>query len=78
MLDKSGLTFSGLVESENEEKTLNLSYAEFVIPLINSVKELNAKSQGQQKHIENLQKEINELKFLVNSLIAKQTMQGNK
>ena len=78
VLDKSGLTFSGLVESDNEEKILNLSYAEFVIPLINSVKELNNKNQGQQKQIENLQEEINELKFLVASLIAKTTEQVNK
>jgi len=77
-LDKLGMTFSGLAESDNEEKTFNLSYAEFVIPLINSVKELNNKNQGQQNRIEDLQKEINELKYLVNSLIANQTVQGNK
>jgi len=78
VLDKSGLTFSGLVESDNEEKTFNLSYAEFVIPLINSVKELNNKSRGQQNRIEDLQKEINELKSLVNSLLANQGVQSHK
>jgi hypothetical protein len=57
VLDKYGLTFSGLIESDNEEKTMNLAYAEFVIPLINAVQEQ--------------QKEINELKQLVKSLTQK-------
>jgi hypothetical protein len=70
-LDRLGLKFSGIVESNNEEKTFNLSYAEFVIPLINSVKELSNKNQEQQKQIE-------ELKALVSTLIANQTVPGKK
>ncbi len=69
-LDQLGLKFSGLTENENEEKILNLSYAEFVIPLINSVKELSNKNQDQQK-------QIDELKALVKSLINNQAG-GNK
>ena len=67
-LDRLGLKFSGIAESENEEKILNLSYAEFVIPLINSVKELSSKNQEQQKQIE-------ELKTLVKTLLANQNVQ---
>ena len=47
--------FSGLVVDDDEMKTLNLSYSEFVIPLINAVQE-------QQAMIEELKKEIEELK----------------
>ena len=77
-LDDLGLEFSGLVESDNDQKTLNLSYAEFVIPLINSVKKLSNQSQEQQQQIETQQKELNELKVLVNTLVANQAGKGNK
>jgi hypothetical protein len=46
-LEELGLPFSGLVVDDDQDKTLNLSYGDFVIPLINSVKE-------QQKQIEDL------------------------
>ncbi|NTV83787.1 MAG: hypothetical protein HGA23_05735, partial [Bacteroidales bacterium] len=55
VLDDMNLEFSGLVVDDDEMKTLNLSYSEFVIPLINAVKE-------QQAEIELLKKEIEELK----------------
>lgn len=63
-LNQLDINFSGIAENENNEKTLNLSYAEFVIPLINAVKELNKQSQVQQK-------QIDELKQMVNNLIQK-------
>jgi hypothetical protein len=77
-LSKLGLEFSGLIVSDNEEKTLNLAYAEFVIPLINAVKDLARQNQKGQRQIESQQKEIDELKTLVNNLIANQTAQVNK
>jgi hypothetical protein len=55
VLKKLELSFSGLIENDNHEKTLNLSYADFVIPLINAVKE-------QQKQIDELKAEIALLK----------------
>jgi hypothetical protein len=67
-LSRLGLNFSGIVESENDEKILNLSYAEFVIPLINSVKELSRQNQEQQKLIEYQEERINKLETLVNNL----------
>ncbi len=57
-MKKLGVEFSGLIVNDNEEKTLNLSYAEFVIPLINSVQE-------QQKQIEELKKQVEQLKKLL-------------
>jgi trimeric autotransporter adhesin len=45
-----GVPFSGLVEDGDAQKTLNLAYADFVMPLINAVKE-------QQIQIEKLKKE---------------------
>lgn len=44
------MPFSGLVEDDDAQKTLNLAYADFVMPLINAVKE-------QQAQIEKLQQE---------------------
>ncbi len=51
VLKDLNLSFSGLVEDENEEKTLNISYGMLVIPLINAAKE-------QQKTLEDLEKEL--------------------
>jgi hypothetical protein len=77
-LSRLGLNFSGIVESENDEKILNLSYAEFVIPLINSVKELSRQNQEQQKLIEYQEERINKLETLVNNLPSGQIVQNNK
>ncbi len=61
VLNDLNLEFSGLVVDDDKDKTLNLSYGDFVIPLINAVKE-------QQKQIENQQKQIDELKLALGSL----------
>jgi hypothetical protein len=50
-----GLEFSGLIIDDDQEKTMNLSYPAFVIPLITAVQEQ--------------QKQIDELKQLVQNLI---------
>jgi hypothetical protein len=54
-MNELGLDFSGLIVDDDAMGTLNLSYSEFVIPLINAVQE-------QQAMIEQLQQEIRELK----------------
>lgn len=71
VLDQLGLEFSGLVESENEEKIMNLSYAEFVVPLINSVQELSKINQEQQN-------QIDELNILIKTLMANQNGSQDK
>jgi hypothetical protein len=37
-----GVPFSGLIEDDDAQKTLNLAYADFVMPLINAVQEQQA------------------------------------
>ncbi|NQT26267.1 tail fiber domain-containing protein [candidate division KSB1 bacterium] len=54
-LSELGAEFSGLVVDDDDQKTMNLSYGDFVIPLINAVKE-------QQAQIEMLKAEIEALK----------------
>jgi hypothetical protein len=54
-LEELGLEFSGLVVDDDAMQTMNLSYGEFVVPLINAIKE-------QQIMIEELQKEVERLK----------------
>jgi trimeric autotransporter adhesin len=58
VMHELGLEFSGLIIDDDEMKTMNLSYGEFVIPLINAVKE-------QQAMIEELKAEIEGLKAMV-------------
>lgn len=60
-LNDLNLKFSGLVVDDDKGRTLNLSYGDFVIPLINAVQE-------QQKLIEDQQKQINELKLILGLL----------
>lgn len=55
VLKELNLDFSALVVDDDPEKTLNLSYPEFVIPLINAVQE-------QQKIIEKQSIELNDQK----------------
>lgn len=62
LLNDLGLQFSGLVVEDNPEKYLRLSYAEFVIPLINSVQELNKQNQQLQQKNETLEATINSMK----------------
>jgi hypothetical protein len=54
--------FSGIRKPANEKSTYNLSYAEFVIPLVKAVQEQQKKIQEQQKLIEQLMEEIEGLK----------------
>jgi trimeric autotransporter adhesin len=61
ILKELGLEFSGLIIDDDSDKTMNLSYPAFVIPLITAVQE-------QQKQIEEQQKQIDELKKLVGTL----------
>jgi len=61
VLNDLNLKFSGLVVDDDKGRTLNLSYGDFVIPLINAVQE-------QQKLIEDQQKQINELKLTLGLL----------
>jgi hypothetical protein len=53
-LKELGIPFSGLIEDNDAQKTLNLSYSDLVVPLINAVQE-------QQKQIDQLKEQNTEL-----------------
>ena len=62
--------FSGVLKPQNDKDAYSLSYAEFVVPLVKSIQELNNQSEiltkklnEQQKIIEQLLLEINLLKI---------------
>jgi len=63
-MEELGVEFSGLIIDEDPQQTLNLSYTEMVIPLINSVQELKAEN-------ETLEERINQLESLVNQMMEK-------
>jgi hypothetical protein len=58
--------FSGVIVPENENDLYNLSYAEFVVPLVKAIQELKAENEELKTSLklkdEILEKEINELK----------------
>ncbi|MHC0442507.1 tail fiber domain-containing protein [Flavobacterium sp. 3-210] len=59
-----GYKFSGVVKPQNDQDYYSLRYSEFVVPLVKAVQE-------QQSQIETLQKELNDLKAVVQKLIDK-------
>ncbi|MFC1569332.1 tail fiber domain-containing protein [bacterium] len=61
-LEKIGAEFSGLVIDDDEQKTMNLAYGNFVLPLINAVKEQQNTIEEQQRRIESLEAEIETMK----------------
>jgi hypothetical protein len=64
VMQELNLPFSGLKKSD--EGTYSLAYSDFVIPLVNATKE-------QQQQIDNLEKQLNQLKLLaleIKNLIA--------
>ena len=65
-----GYDFNGLHKPENDNDNYSLAYSLFTVPLVKAVQE-------QQKQIESQQKEIDELKTLINTLVANQISKGN-
>lgn len=57
--------FHGVDIPKNEESFYGLRYAEFVVPLVKSVQELNQKLESKDEEIQNLQNQINELKAFI-------------
>jgi hypothetical protein len=72
-LTELGLSFSGLVVDSDSAKTLNLSYGDFVIPLINAVQDLSRQNEEllkrneeeRNKNIE-LANDVKEIKEMLN------------
>jgi len=62
------MEFSGLIVDDDADKTLNLSYAEFVIPLIAAVQELNVKNQQLQQKNQDFELTLSEMKAEIEKL----------
>ena len=57
-----GFEFNGVKKPANENDYYGLRYAEFTVPLVKAVQELNSKNENLQETIDNQNIEINELK----------------
>ncbi|MEJ7588045.1 MAG: tail fiber domain-containing protein [Ferruginibacter sp.] len=65
----ANFNFSGVLKPQNTRDAYSLSYAEFVVPLVKAAQELNEKNEAlnkkidaQQKLIEQLMQEVNQIK----------------
>ena len=63
----TGYDFSGVDKPKNENDMYGLRYAEFVVPLVKAVQELSKMNKDRDAKIDTLQKQINELKAILNS-----------
>lgn len=61
VLSELGIEFSGLIIDDDEQQTMNLSYTEFVIPLINAVQELEAENNELEVRLSALEEKISGL-----------------
>jgi carbonic anhydrase/acetyltransferase-like protein (isoleucine patch superfamily) len=62
--------FSGVDAPKNEKDLYALRYAEFVVPLVKAVQELSKLNDEKDARIDDLQKQINELKAMVHGNIT--------
>ena len=60
--DECHFDFSGIVKPPNEKTPYNLSYAEFVVPLVKAVQEQQQTIEKQQEMIQKLVQEVEKLK----------------
>ncbi len=63
LVNKLGIDFDGVEKPENENDFYRLRYSEFVVPLVKGMQE-------QQKMIEELKNEVQELKDKLNNLVV--------
>ncbi len=61
----SGYDFSGIIKPVTETDHYSLSYESFVVPLVKAVQEQQQIIQNQEKKLDTLQQEIDELKRLI-------------
>ncbi len=58
----AGYDFSGVHKANDKVGMYSISYASFVVPLVKSVQELDAKNKELNKEVDNLKQQISELK----------------
>ncbi len=63
--EKFGYDFHGVDKPKNEKDYYGLRYAEFVVPLVKAVQELNVMVNEKDEMINDLQRQIDELKTLM-------------
>lgn len=73
VLENQGVEFSGLIQDNDSNKTLNLSYTELVIPLINAVKELSSQNTNLKAEMNAMQKDMETLKLLIQAKLETMT-----
>ena len=56
-----GYNFSGVDKPKNDKDIYGLRYAEFVVPLVKAVQELNQKLEAKDQEVEELRKQLNAL-----------------
>ena len=64
----AGYDFSGVDKPKNENDVYGLRYAEFVVPLVKAVQELNAKQDASVTQIQEMQKVIDKLQQQIQQL----------
>ena len=66
-----GYNFDGIHKPENETDNYSLAYSQFVVPLVKAVQQMDKQKKEQDQQIENLTKELDAQKVLVNELQRK-------
>ncbi|MBL0341177.1 MAG: tail fiber domain-containing protein [Bacteroidetes bacterium] len=74
----AGYNFSGVHHPDNEHDTYTLSYAEFVVPLVKAVQELQAQNQELRQQQEKMVKELVLLTEQMNSYEMSSKLTTNK
>jgi hypothetical protein len=70
-LDKSGAHFSGLVKPQTANDHYSLRYSDFVVPLVNAVKELNTQNESLKKQLDEQKSLIANLELEMDNIKAK-------
>lgn len=68
-VEKSRFAFSGLIKPTHDNDHYSLRYAEFVVPLVKGMQEQQTIINQQNRTIKDMQREIGELKLLVQQLL---------
>jgi len=64
-----GFDFSGIIRPANEKSIYNLTYAEFVVPLVKAVQEQQQQAEELKKQVEAQQKQIEQQQQMIEKLL---------
>lgn len=64
---QSNYNFSGVDKPQTDDGLYGLRYSDFVVPLVKAVQELSRDNEAKDEKINNLQKQIDELKAMIGS-----------